>query len=189
MSEARTALGGAVYEGYATVAEAPLQGMITLRGDLTDASLVAAATAATGAAMPGTRQITTAAEGALAWMSPDELLLLVPHAQAPAITRTLSDALSGIHAMAVEVSDARAVFTVSGVGAREVLSKLCPVDLAPGRFAPGEIRRTRIAQVPAAFWMSTPDEFTVVCFRSVAQYVFDLLRQSAQPGGEVGIFA
>ena len=189
MSDARTALGGAAFQGYATVTEAPLQGMIALRGDLSDPAFAAAVTAASGTAMPATRRIETGPEGALGWMSPDELLLILPHGQAAAVAATLSQALQGQHALAVDVSDARAVFTVEGPGAREVLAKLCPVDLAPGRFEPGELRRTRLAQVPAAFWMSGPDRFTLVCFRSVARYVFDLLAQAAAPGGEVGIFA
>lgn len=189
MSDRRTALHGASFEGTAVVAETALQGMITLRGDLGDATLQAAVTEATGAQMPDLRQIAEGGTGVVAWMSPDELLLLVPHTQAPAIAARLSQALSDQHAMVAEVSDARAVFTVTGPTAREVIAKLCPVDMAPGRFEAGEMRRTRMAQVPAAFWLSAPDQITVICFRSVAQYVFDLLSHAAQPGGEVGVFA
>lgn len=189
MSKARSPLNGVRYEGSAVVAEAPLQGMISLRGDLSDKALQDAVTGATGAAMPEMRAITQGPEGSLAWMSPDELLMLVPHAKAPDVVRSLSETLAGQHAMVVEVSDARAVFTVTGPTAREVIAKLAPVDMAPDRFAAGEIRRTRFAQVAAAFWISGEDQITVVCFRSVAQYVFDLLKGAAQPGGEVGIFA
>ena len=71
---------------------------------------------------------------------------------------------------------------------REVMAKLAPVDLAPASFTPGMFRRTRIAQVPAAFWMPQEGVFRVVCFRSVAQYVFDVLCVAAQPGSEVGAF-
>jgi len=77
---------------------------------------------------------------------------------------------------------------VRGPHAREVMAKLAPVDLAPAAFTPGMFRRTRMAQVPAAFWMPEEDVFRVVCFRSVAQYVFDLLSIAAQPGSEVGAF-
>ena len=189
MSEARSALNGARFEGSAVIAEAPLVGMVSLRGDLSDATLQQAVAEMTGAAMPAPRAMETGASGSIAWMSPDELLILVPHREAPELVRRLSEALSDQHAMVVEVSDARAVFTVTGAAAREVLAKLAPVDMAPGRFNVGEIRRTRIAQVAAAFWLSADDQITVVCFRSVAQYVFDLLKGAAQPGGEVGIFA
>jgi sarcosine oxidase subunit gamma len=77
---------------------------------------------------------------------------------------------------------------VSGAGAREVLAKLCPVDLSPDAFTPGMFRRTRMAQVPAAFWLDAEDTFHLICFRSVADYAFNLLKTAALPGGEVGVY-
>ena len=62
-----------------------------------------------------------------------------------------------------------------GACAREVMAKLAPVDFAPDAFEMGMFRRTRMAQVPAAFWMNGEDAFSVVCFRSVGEYMFDLL--------------
>jgi hypothetical protein len=76
---------------------------------------------------------------------------------------------------------------MSEVPAREALAKLCPVDLAPGVFEAGEMRRTRLAQVPAAFWWEE-DGFTLVCFRSVAQYAFDVLKGAADGAARVGHF-
>lgn len=189
MPEVTSALQGARFEGYVTVAEAPLQGMITLRGDLDDDRLIAAVTEVTGVAMPGLRGIETGPQTGIAWMSPDELLVLVPYEKAAAMAADLSARLSERHALVVNVSDARAMLTLTGPALREVIAKLAPVDMAPGRIAPGEMRRTRMAQVPAAFWMTSDSVANVICFRSVAQYVFDLLSQAAEPGGEVGIFA
>ena len=189
MSDIATALGGARSQGSSSVSEAPMQGMITLRGNLADPALVAAVTGLTGADMPSTRQITQGKGGSLGWMSPDELLILVPHQGVTDAVRDLSAALKDQHALVCNVSDARAVFTLSGPTAREVLAKLCPVDLAPGQFETGELRRTRVAQVAAAFWVDAQGDFTLICFRSVAQYVFNLLTEAALPGGEVGVFA
>jgi sarcosine oxidase subunit gamma len=50
-------------------------------------------------------------------------------------------------------------------------------------------RRTRMAQVPAALWLADPETFQVICFRSHARYVFDLLCVAAQEGSEVGVHA
>ena len=36
--------------------------------------------------------------------------------------------------------------------------------------------------------MQAEDAFALICFRSVAGYVFDLLKTAARPGGEVGYF-
>jgi sarcosine oxidase subunit gamma len=60
--------------------------------------------------------------------------------------------------------------------------------MAPGRFEPGELRRTRMAQVPAAVWMADAQTIRVICFRSVAGYVSGLLEDAAAPGGAVGYF-
>ncbi|MDE3238226.1 MAG: sarcosine oxidase subunit gamma [Paracoccaceae bacterium] len=183
-----SALGGAKSQGFVTVEEVGPIGMITLRGDLASASLGQAVKAAVGVSVPAPRRIEIAGDTGAAWMSPDELLLILPYAAVPATLAALETALAGEHAMAVDVSDARASFRIRGAGAREVMAKLSPVDYAPGRFGPGELRRTRAAQVAAAVWMSGEAEFSLVCFRSVARYVFDLLSVSAAEGGQVGLW-
>ena len=68
------------------------------------------------------------------------------------------------------------------------MAKLAPVDLSPDAFKLGMFRRTRMAQVAAAFWMVDDTTFQIVCFRSNAQYVLDLLKVAAQKGSEVGFF-
>lgn len=188
MSEAISALGGARFEGYVTVEEVGPVGMITLRGALGSPTLAKAVESVMGVEVPASRRIETAGTKSVAWMSPDELLLVLPYAEVTATQAALTAALGKDHALAVDVSDARAVFRIKGDKAREVLAKLCPVDLSPAVFHAGEVRRTRAAQVAAALWLSGGDEFTLVCFRSVAGYVMGLLRASASPGGEVGLF-
>jgi sarcosine oxidase gamma subunit len=66
--------------------------------------------------------------------------------------------------------------------AADVLRKLSPVDF--DTLEPGELRRTRTAQVAAALWQQDKG-YTLVCFRSVATYVMGLLSHSAQPGSEL----
>ncbi len=61
----------------------------------------------------------------------------------------------------------------------DMASRLAPVDFAPTGFAPGHIRRTRLAQVAAAVWMPNPGTVDIITFRSVAQYAFDALAQAA----------
>ncbi|MEM6305561.1 MAG: sarcosine oxidase subunit gamma family protein [Pseudomonadota bacterium] len=189
MSDAVSALMNASDDhGLVTIKEIGPMGMITLRGDLGAKALQRAAAAASGAAMPDQRQVNMAEEGALAWMSPDELLILCPYTEVAERLESLQAAFGKQHALAVNVSDARAVFEVKGARAREVMAKLVPVDLAPGVFTPGMFRRTRLAQVAAAFWMPEEATFRIVCFRSVARYVFDVLKVAAQPGSEVDHF-
>ena len=186
MSNAVSALQGVSAEGYVQVREMGLQGMLTLRGDLSLAKVAKAVKAAVGVEMPTQRAINMKTGKGAAWMSPDELLLMTPHNEAEATAAKLRKALGQTHALVVNVSDARVVFSLTGAGAREVVAKLAPVDMQA--LAVGEIRRSRLAQVPAAFWISGVDEISVVAFRSVATYVFDLLANAARTGGEVNAY-
>ncbi|MFK5998308.1 MAG: sarcosine oxidase subunit gamma family protein [Rhodobacterales bacterium] len=182
MSNAVSAMQGASFKGSLHVQDAGLQGMITLRGDLNADALISAVKSVTGADMPGIGKIRSGKKGATAWMSPDELLLLVGHDQADAIVAKLDTALSGTHVLAVNVSDARAMFTLEGPVIRDVLAKGAPANLSEGAFHIGDIRRTRLGQVAVAFWLSSEKTASVVCFRSVGEHVFNWLKSAAQNG-------
>jgi len=186
MSNVVSALENASYEGFARVDEAGLRGMITLRGNMATVKLKNVAKKITGVEVPKPGHANIAGDTGLAWMSPDELLVLVPYEAIKNTLTAIDKALKGQHYLAANVSDARVVFCVSGPGAREVIAKLCPVDMSKGAFKPGQFRRTRMAQIPAAFWMGEDESLTLICFRSVADYVFNLLKNAAEPGSEVG---
>ncbi len=185
MSEPRNALGGATFDGLVRIDEAAPRGMIALRADLAAAPVQAAVQKITGLALPERRRIVGKGDLALAWMSPDELLILTPCAAAETHRQALESALKGQHHLAADVSDARALFTLTGPRAREVLAKLTPADLSPTAFPPGELRRSRLAQVAAAFWQDAAGDISLICFRSQARYVFALLKNAARPGSEV----
>ena len=187
MSDAVSALGGRTFAGFVTVEEIGPTGMISLRGDLADPAMAKAVKAAVGLGLPGPRGMVSADGRAAGWMSPDELLLVLTYDEVPKALAALEKALKATHHLAADVSDARAVFRIRGAGVRDVLAKLTPTDLSPAAFTTGMLRRTRLAQVAAAFWISGEDEFTIVSFRSVAEYVFGLLEISATKGGEVGL--
>lgn len=181
-SRITSALGGATASGFASIREIGPLGMITLRAKPDVKGLAAAVKAVTGTGLPAPRRIETRADKAAAWMSPDEYLLILPYGDVAAALATLGDKLKGQHHLAVDVSDARAVFRIEGAKADQVLMKLAPADLST--LEPGELRRTRIAQVAGAFW-AAEGGFTLVCFRSVAGYVMGLLTHSAQSGSEL----
>lgn len=180
MSNAVSAVSGASFKGSITVADAGLQGMITVRGDLASAAMAKAVKAVTGAAMPELGTITSGKTGQAAWMSPDELFLLVEHSVADATAAKLDKALNKEHALAVNVSDARAVFTLEGPVIRDVLAKGSPANMAADALALNTVRRSRLGQLPVAFWLSTDKTATVICFRSVGEHVFNWLKTAAQ---------
>lgn len=173
MSEDARAMG-------VTITLAGPTGMITLRGDL--ATVSPACTALIGAAMPGVCKMTQGPGGSIVWMSPDEVLLVLPPAAVTPALAQIAETLEGQHHLAVDVSDARAMFSLAGPDARELLGKLTPADLRPAAFGPGTARRSQLGQVAAAFWMTDDATIHVVCFRSVGDYMQDLLRVSADAG-------
>ena len=166
------------------VARLDARGMITLRGDLAAAKLAKAVKAVAGQGVPQAGGYLGDRASGVAWMSPDELLLMVPYGQVADGLKALDAALAGSHYLAVDVSDARAVFTVEGPSARDTLARLCPVDFHTDTFKAGDFRRTRMAQIAAAVWRHEGG-FGVVCFRSVADYAGAILRNAAK-GGPVG---
>ncbi len=178
MSDPVSALNGASFQGFATIREIGPLGMITLRAKGLK-SLDKAVKTVTGTKVPAQRRIEVNGDRACGWMSPDEYLLVLPYAGVAEALASLAKSLAGEHHLAVDVSDARAVFRVEGDRAADVLRKLSPVDFE--MLEPGELRRSRTAQVAAAMWKQDQG-FTVVCFRSVAGYVMGLLAHSAAPG-------
>jgi sarcosine oxidase, subunit gamma len=182
MSEPVSALGGASFNGFATVREIGPLGMISLRAKAGTKGLEKAIKAAVGTKVPAVRQIESAGENHCGWMSPDEFLLILPYAGVAKALTALETALKGQHYLAADVSDARAVFRIEGAKAGQVLAKLCPADLE--KLGPSELRRTRVAQVAGAFWGDGAG-YTLVSFRSVAGYVMGLLTHSAEPGSEL----
>ncbi len=182
MSDAVSVCNGASFSGAVQVLDAGLCGMITLRGDLADEKLSAAVKAATGMGLPKPRRIKKGKRGAVAWMSPDELLIFVDYDLADSTVTKIERALQGQYFLAVNVSDARATFALQGTGVREVIAKGAPVDMSPQGLPVGEIRRTRLGQVAAAFWLSDEEHLTLVCFRSVGSFVYDWLCNAATEG-------
>lgn len=182
MSEPVSALGGAKTQALVTVEEMAPRGMIVLRGKLDDAAITGVLEKVSGLAMPGQRGITVDGARRLAWMSPDEAMLILPRGDVSGAQADLTAALAGAHALVADLSDARASFRISGEDAalREVLARLSPVDMHETAFGPGMVRRTRLAQVAGAFWMPEAGVAELVTFRSVAQYAFDLLSVAAR---------
>ena len=166
--------------GVAITTSAP--GMITLRGALEDTAFKAAVKEVSGLTVPEPREIVQSGEHRLAWMGPDEALLILPRDALRDTVDALVTALKGHHALVADMSDARRLFHLTGPDAalRDTLARLCPVDMRA--FQLGEIRRTRLAQIAAAFWMGEEGRLDLICFRSVAQYAEDLLSDAAGKG-------
>ena len=187
MSDAVSALAHRETHGSVQIRDTGLQGMISVRGDLSDAKLAAAVKAVAGTKLPDPLGLTEKGETAVLWMSPDELLILLPYADVQDALGKFGKAIKDSHHLALDVSDARAVLAVEGPFVREVLAKLAPVDLHPDVLPANTVVRSRLGQIAAGFWLRDDGSARVICFRSVAAYAFDLLAASAK-AGPVGHF-
>ncbi|SIT03205.1 sarcosine oxidase subunit gamma [Paracoccus saliphilus] len=167
-------------EAVATVTPVEGLGMITIRADLSCAGDAIAE--AVGLVIPETLRIVTDGSRSLGWMSPDELLLVLPAQETAETLVALEQALTGEHALVADMSDARAVFDVTGPHAEDVIAKLCPAD--PVALPSDGLRRTRAAQTAAAFWQ-IESGFRMIGFRSTADYLGLVLRNAAIPGSQL----
>ncbi|MCX7299349.1 MAG: sarcosine oxidase subunit gamma [Rhodobacterales bacterium] len=187
MADGVSVLGGVSVGGAVALRDLGLTGMVTVRGNLAGGALQAVCAGLAGVGFPGAGMATGTAAQGIAWMSPDEVMVFVAHDAAGAAVAQIDAALAGVHHLAVDVSDARALIGLSGAGARDVLAKLTPADMHPDAFRPGMFRRTRLGQVAAGIWALEDGSFAVMCFRSVADHVFATLAQSVKDGA-VGHF-
>lgn len=188
MSDAVSALGGVEYDGVVSVCERPLHGMITLRCDLLTPALQDALQATLGLTVPDRRAVVSNDAGAVSWMSPDELLVFVPYETAGAVASALITGLGKTHSLVANVSDARALFELKGDAVRDVVAKVAPVDLSREVFVSGRMCRTRFGQVAAAFWLIDDNTLRVICFRSVAAYIYGVLTDAADKTAQIRYF-
>ncbi len=164
-------------------------GMIDLRGLASDAAFMAAASAALGLALP-LKPRTSAAAGDITalWLSVDQWLILCPRTKTAQILAGLRSALRGIHSLAVDVSDMRAVIRLEGEGCREILMKGTSLDLLSGEIAPGFCKRMRFAEIAALLHVVDDNVFDVYVFRSYARYAWDFLCATATEKSRVKLF-
>ncbi len=155
-------------------------GMIQIRADLDSAAKAIAK--GCGLAVPPQGRASADGDRRLCWMSPDELLLVLPRAEAAQARQALAQALSDQHALVLDVSDMRAAFRIQGDKALQALMKLCPADLAA--MPQDDMRRTRAAQVACGIWRE-PGGYVLIGFRSVADYLRGLLQGAARPGTQL----
>lgn len=174
---------------YVSMREIAERGMIDLRGAVSDRKFMAAAKSALGVDLPKQPR-TTASWGDIRvfWLSPDQWLITCPRAKAQELADQLSKDLAGIHSLAVNVSDMRAIIRLEGEGVREVVMKGTAIDLTHGDYPPGTVRRMRFAEIAALLHIVEDNVIDIYVFRSFAQYTWDFLRKAARKGSEVRVF-
>ena len=119
MSDPATPLGNATVKGSATIREIGPLGMISLRAATGTPGLAEAILAVSSTPVPGQRSILRQGDRWAAWMSSDEVLLVLPRLDVPAALATIAATFGTGHHLAVDVSDARSVFRIEGASSRK----------------------------------------------------------------------
>lgn len=176
------------FDGLVSIREIEGQGMLVVRGDFSAPVFREAVCALAGVDFPEQRQAVVRDGRGLLWMSPDELMVMLPRAEASRARADLAAKLADQHALVGDVSDARVHFQIEGRVVRETIAKLAPVDMHPDVFAPGTLRRTRFGHVATAVWLLDERTARVFCFRSVRDYMAKLLAVAADEKSEVAYF-
>ena len=165
------------------------RGMIDLRGLASDPAFMSAAHDALGFALP-TQPRTSASWGdvKVLWLSVDQWLILSTRSKAHEILANLRTALKGIHSLAVDVSDMRAVIRLEGEGLREIMMKGTSLDLLDAEYKPGLCRRMRFAEIAALLHVVEDNVFDVYVFRSYAHYTWEFLCTTARDASKLKLF-
>lgn len=110
------------------------------------------------------------------WLGPDEWLVVGPDGHADRIATAARGALEGAHGSVVDVSANRTALRLAGIGARDVLEKVCSLDLHPRGFGPGRCAQTLLGRTQAVLWQrSTEPSYRILVRNSFADYLTDLL--------------
>lgn len=165
-----------------SLTERPPASKFDLRGDAGDVRFTSAVRDTLGAPLPVTPNTSADGNGVTAlWLGPDEWLLVSAREDLAPLLARVRQALGGLPAAAVDVSDASTVFRLSGPAARDVLAKGCSLDVHPRAFAPGACAQTTLARVSVILHrVGAGSDFDVYAPRSVAEYLGAWLADAAR---------
>jgi len=165
------------------------RGMIDLRGLASDQAFLDAAKGVLDTDLPLTPRTSVSwGDIKVLWLSTDQWLILCSRSKAADLLIRLRKALDGIHSLAVDVSDMRAVMRLEGQGVREVLLKGCSLDLLGEDYPQGTVRRVRFAEIAALIHIAEADAIDLYVFRSYAGYAWDFLLAAAREPAQVRLF-
>ncbi|NUW44323.1 sarcosine oxidase subunit gamma [Nonomuraea rhodomycinica] len=114
-------------------------------------------------------------EVTVAWLGPDEWLVVAPEGYRLELLRK---ARGDRHGSIVDVSAQRTTLLVTGPRARDLLAHGCALDLHPGVFGPGACAQTTLARAQVVL-IPREDGFLVLVRSSFAAYLAEWLLDAA----------
>jgi sarcosine oxidase subunit gamma len=161
---------------HATTSALPAASRFIVRGDAAAAATISTAFGAALSSEP-MRASDQGARAAL-WLGPDEWLLLAEEAEGEALYASLTAALAGLSGCLVDVSHRQTAIEVRGPRVEDVLNTHVPLDLSAAAVPVGMSTRTLLAKAEVVLWRRETDAFRVEVARSLAPYVWDMLREA-----------
>lgn len=169
--------------------ESAFQVHLNLRGSPTCPTFVKTVEETIGIVLPVQPNTVSRKQGLIvAWLGPDEWLLLGVTDATGTLKVRLEVALNGMHYALNELSGGQTVITVSGPHSLDVLSKGCTLDLHPRVFGPSQCAQSQLAKASALIIprASNLSAFDLIVRRSFAEYLWRWLIKS---GSEFGVGA
>ncbi|MBX2839631.1 MAG: sarcosine oxidase subunit gamma family protein [Gammaproteobacteria bacterium] len=156
-------------------------GLLTIRGNVNDASLSNAVQNVLGCSLPAVLQSDTNGQVVSRWMAPDDWLISAPVDNLFQIEQDLRQAVSGSFA-AVNVTGGYCVLQLAGDDAIRVLKKSTPYDVHPGNLPPGKVVNSTFAKTQATI-RALDEGYELIVRRSFADYVWTWLLVAASEYG------
>jgi heterotetrameric sarcosine oxidase gamma subunit len=139
-----------------------------------------------GKAAPAKPQAVSAEGALLVWSGPDQFLVLSRRGEGSATERARL-AFAGMASLS-EQSDGRSLLRISGARARDMLAKVCSLDLHPAVFPVGTAVATSIDHTSVNLWRGEDSSgeavFHLLVFATFAESLWHTLLDS---GAEYGI--
>jgi len=162
------------------IRELPFSGKLLFQASGNHETIQSAVSRVIGQDLPVEPNTSTTSIYTALWMKPGKWMILSEPEETPHIRQKLESALTDINFMISDVSDSRTGIEVSGVHARDLLSRVCALDLDARSFAPGQCAQSLLVRVPLLLHqLDDRPTFHLYVDRSVARYAWDWLSDAA----------
>jgi len=133
---------------------------------------------AIGVPAPSARNgVATASDSAVLWIGPGRWLVVEPESRD--LASLLHHHCPGDVAAITDLGHARTALRVEGSKARDLLAKLCTLDLDPAAFPPGTCAQTQFGQIGVLLYCRVHDGFDVFVPRGFAVSAWETVLDAA----------
>lgn len=155
--------------------------IVNIRGNAADPAFAAAVKTATGVDLPAkANTVAGNSDRQILWLGPNEWWVTAKDGEAAALVEALRGAFAGQHATACDVSESRAIITLKGPKAREVLMRGISLDLHPKVFGIGQCAQTGLSRCNVLLHqVGEGPRFEIYVLKSFSDYLWRWLEQIA----------